>query len=227
MTRPVNLPPITPDTALVAQPAVRRRNDPQKTRENILDVALAEFVEHGLSGARVDAIAERTRTSKRMIYYYFESKENLYLKVLERFYAGIRTSESQLHLAGLEPREAIRRLVEFTFDHHSAHRDFVRIICIENIHRGEYVRRSARVRSMTNEVLETLGETLRRGEDAGVFRIGLNPLDVHLFINSFCFYRNSNIHTINYVFDIDLDDQAILSRHRELICDAVLRYLQV
>lgn len=207
-------------------PRKGRKNNPEKTRENILQAAIAEFVQQGLSGARVDAIAERMHTSKRMIYYYFGSKEQLYVEVLEKLYGDIRSTEGKLHLAELEPREAIRRLVEFTFDHHDRNVDFVRIVSIENIHHGEYVKQSTAIRSMSTTVLDALGEILRRGEAERVFRPGLNALDLHLLISSFCFYRVSNRNTFGEIFQIDLTDEQVKARHKEMICESVLRYLQ-
>jgi AcrR family transcriptional regulator len=207
-------------------PRKGRKNNPEKTRENILQAAIAEFVQQGLSGARVDAIAERMHTSKRMIYYYFGSKEQLYVEVLEKLYGDIRSTEGKLHLAELEPREAIRRLVEFTFDHHDRNVDFVRIVSIENIHHGEYVKQSTAIRSMSTTVLDALGEILRRGEAEGIFRPGLNALDVHLLISSFCFYRVSNRNTFGEIFQIDLTDEQVKARHKEMICESLLRYLQ-
>lgn len=207
-------------------PRKGRKNNPEKTRENILQAAIAEFVQQGLSGARVDAIAERMHTSKRMIYYYFGSKEQLYVEVLEKLYGDIRSTEGKLHLAELEPREAIRRLVEFTFDHHDRNVDFVRIVSIENIHHGEYVKQSTAIRSMSTTVLDALGEILRRGEAEGVFRPGLDALDVHLLISSFCFYRVSNRNTFGEIFQIDLTDEQVKARHKEMICESLLRYLQ-
>ncbi|MCF7202396.1 TetR/AcrR family transcriptional regulator [Pseudomonas oligotrophica] len=216
------------DPSAATPPAGRktRKNNPEKTRADILQAAVAEFVEQGLYGARVDSIAERTRTSKRMIYYYFGNKEQLYLKVLETLYGEIRNTESALHLAELEPREAIRRLVEFTFDHHDRNPGFIRIVSVENIHNGEYVKQSQAIRSMSNNVLRLLDEILRRGEAEGVFRPGLLALDVHLLISSFCFYRNSNRHTFGEIFQIDLHDEAVKARHKAMICDSILRYLQ-
>ncbi|WP_223528269.1 TetR/AcrR family transcriptional regulator [Pseudomonas sp. GL-R-19] len=209
-----------------AEPRKSRKNNPEKTRENILQEAIVEFVQQGLSGARVDAIAERIHTSKRMIYYYFGSKEQLYVEVLEKLYGDIRNTESRLHLTELPPVEAIRRMVEFTFDHHDRNVDFVRIVSIENIHNAEYVKRSEAIRAMNNTVLDSLDVILRRGVEEGVFRAGLVPLDVHLLISSFCFYRVSNRHTVGEIFQIDLPDESIKQRHREMICESVLRYLQ-
>ncbi|MBA1380073.1 TetR/AcrR family transcriptional regulator [Pseudomonas brassicacearum] len=210
----------------VAAPRKSRKNNPEKTRENILQEAIVEFVQQGLAGARVDAIAERIHTSKRMIYYYFGSKEQLYVEVLEKLYGDIRTTESRLHLAELAPVDAIRRLVEFTFDHHDRNVDFVRIVCIENIHNAEYVKQSGAIKAMTNTILDSLGVILRRGAEEGVFRAGLEPLDVHLLISSFCFYRVSNRQTFGEIFQIDLSDEAVKQRHRQMVCESVLRYLR-
>ncbi|WP_191486276.1 TetR/AcrR family transcriptional regulator [Pseudomonas sp. FEN] len=217
--------PVTSDVPVVV-PRKSRKNNPEKTRENILQEAIVEFVQQGLSGARVDAIAERTHTSKRMIYYYFGSKERLYVEVLEKLYGEIRSTESRLNLTELEPREAIRRMVEFTFDHHDRNVDFVRIVSIENIHKGEYVKQSQVIRSLNVSILSALGEILQRGARQGLFRSGLDPLDVHLLVSSFCFYRVSNRHTIGELFQIDLPDEQVKARHRQMICESVLRYLQ-
>ena len=212
--------------ASALEPRKSRKNNPEKTRENILQEAIVEFVQQGLSGARVDAIAERIHTSKRMIYYYFGSKEQLYVEVLEKLYGDIRSTESRLHLAELAPQEAIRRLVEFTFDHHDRNVDFVRIVSIENIHNAEFVKQSQPIKAMNNTILDSLGVILSRGAEEGIFRQGLIALDVHLLISSFCFYRVSNRHTIGEIFQIDLPNEAIKQRHREMICESVLRYLQ-
>ena len=213
--------------APVVEPRKSRKNNPEKTRENILQAAIVEFVEQGLSGARVDAIAERTHTSKRMIYYYFTSKEQLYVEVLEKLYCEIRSTENLLHLNELEPVEAIRRLVAFTFDHHDQHVDFVRIVSIENIHKGEYIRRSQGIKAMNDTIVHALQDILRRGVEQKVFRTGINALDVHLLVSSFCFYRVSNRYTVGEIFEVDLSDADIKQRQRTMICDSVLRYLQV
>ncbi len=207
-------------------PRKSRKNNPEKTRENILQAAIIEFVQQGLTGARVDAIAERTHTSKRMIYYYFNSKEQLYVEVLEKLYGDIRRTEAQLHLAELEPVAAIRRLVEFTFDHHDRNVDFVRIVCIENILNGANVKQSPTIRSLSHTVLNLLDETLRRGEAAGVFRSGLQAIDLHLLISSFCFYRVSNRNTFGEIFQIDLPDEQVKQRHKAMICESVIAYLR-
>lgn len=209
-----------------AAPRKSRKNNPEKTRENILQAAISEFVQQGLAGARVDSIAERTQTSKRMIYYYFASKEQLYVEVLEKVYGDIRGTEAKLRLEELTPVEGIRRLVEFTFDHNDSNVDFVRLVCNENLYKAEYVKQSSVIRSLNKSVLNALDGVLRRGTDAGVFRPGLNAMDVHLLISSFCFYRVSNKHTFGELFQVDFSDAQLRSHHREMICDSVLRFLQ-
>jgi AcrR family transcriptional regulator len=203
-----------------------RKNNPEKTRDDILQAAIAEFVSQGLSGARVDAIAERTKTSKRMIYYYFNSKEQLYAEVLERLYGDIRRTESGLNLDALEPMQAIQRLVEFTFDHHDRNVDFVRIVCIENIHNGENVKQSPTIRELSQNIVGILDKILRRGEREGVFRQGVDAIDLHLMISSFCFYRISNRHTFSEIFQIELIDDEIKQRHKAMLCESVSRYLR-
>lgn len=215
-----------PAASLIEPAAKGRKNNPEKTRESILQAAVDEFVRHGLSGARVDAIAERTHTSKRMIYYYFASKEQLYLAVLEKLYGDIRNTEGKLHLGELGPLEAIRRLIEFTFDHHDRNVDFVRIVSIENIHHGEHIGRSEVIPTLNNSVLQAIADILRRGEATGLFRSGLDPLDIHMLISSFCFYRVSNRHTFGTIFQVDLSVEAVKQRHKQVICESVLRYMQ-
>ncbi len=222
--------PMTADSATQPIPAETarrgRKNNPEKTRQDILRAAIDEFVPQGLSGARVDAIAERTHTSKRMIYYYFGSKEQLYQAVLEKLYSDIRGIERTLHLAALPPAKAMRRLVEFTFDHHDRHVDFVRIISIENIHKGQFASGSEAIRSMNSNILRTIEDILQRGATSGVFRAGLEALDVHMLISSFCFYRVSNRYTVSRIFRTDLHDAEVRQRHRDMIVEAVLRYVQ-
>lgn len=203
-----------------------RKNDPERTRQDILEVATEEFATHGLSGARVDAIAERTRTSKRMIYYYFGGKEGLYHAVLEKAYADIRAAEAELHLEDLPPDEAMRRLAEFTFDYDEAHPDFIRLVSIENIHRAEHLAHTGSIRSTNLGIVQTIAAILERGRKDGVFRAEIDPVDLHMLISAFCFFRVSNRHTFGTIFRRDLSEPALREKHRRMIGDAVIRLLQ-
>ena len=222
MSNPV-APLSTPEPSATRQP---RKNNPEKTREDILQAAINEFVQQGLAGARVDAIAERTATSKRMIYYYFGSKEQLYVECLVKLYGDIRKTEQSLDLESLPAEQAICRLAEFTFDHHDRNVDFVRMVCTENIHYGEYIKKSPAIREMSSLVLQALGSTLERGVREGVFRPGIEVIDLHMLMSSFCFYRVSNRHTFGDIFQIDLADEQVKLRHRQMICDVVLSYIR-
>jgi len=209
------------------QPAAprARKVDAERTRQEILAVAREEFAENGLSGARVDAIAARTQTSKRMIYYYFGSKEGLYLEVLGQAYAEIRALERGLDLQSLSPMDAIRRIAEFTLDYHDDHPDFVRLVSIENIHHGRYIAQSEIIRNLNTTVIEVLGGILRRGERDGLFKPGIDPVDVHLMMSALSFYRVSNRHTFGRLFGRNLADADVKRRHKQMLGDAVLGYI--
>jgi AcrR family transcriptional regulator len=197
-----------------------------RSRDDILRVATAEFARSGLSGARVDAIAERTRTSKRMIYYHFGSKEALYLAVLEKAYADIRSFESAHALSALPPEAAMRYLIELTFDYDESHPDFIRLVSIENIHRAKHIKSSAALRSLNNSVIDVLRDILDRGRRQGVFRGAVDAIDVHMLISAFCFFRISNQYTFGVAFGRDLAAPETRARHKALIVEAVLRFLK-
>ncbi|MBA3041586.1 MAG: TetR family transcriptional regulator [Alphaproteobacteria bacterium] len=203
-----------------------RKNDPEKTRENILEVATAEFAEFGLSGGRVDAIAEKTRTSKRMIYYYYGNKEGLYLAVLEKAYRKIRSLESDLELADMPPDQALRQLISSTFDHDERNPDFVRLVSIENIHHAMHMKRSAEIAELNISVIRTIQEILDRGVREGIFTRQVDAIDLHMLISAFCFFRVSNRYTFGTIFQRDLSEPALYNRHKQLISDAVLAYLR-
>ncbi|MEK0084612.1 TetR/AcrR family transcriptional regulator [Benzoatithermus flavus] len=215
------------DRVARARTAARRRpRDVERTRGDIIAAATAEFAEKGLSGARVDEIAARTRTTKPAIYYHFGSKEGLYTAVLEAAYGGIRDVEQALRLEELPPREAMRRLVEVTFDYHAAHPEWVRLVSVENIHEARHIAGSAAIAERNAAVIAILQALLVRGEREGVFRAGVDPVNLHLMISSLCFYRVSNRHTWGAIFGRDLAAPEHAAAQRQMAVEAVLRYLQ-
>lgn len=200
--------------------------DPQATQQGILDAAFIEFTDHGLSGARVDAIAARTRTTVRMIYYYFGSKDGLYRAVLEQAYTAMRTTERTLDLEALPPIEAIRGLVEFTFDYQEANPRFIRLVTIENIHRAEHIAGSETIQALNATVIASIAAVLERGQREGVFRRDAEPIGLHLLMTSFCFFRVANRHTLGTIFQQDPLAAELRDGHRRMIVDAVLGYLR-
>ncbi|MGO4666897.1 TetR/AcrR family transcriptional regulator [Bosea sp. 2YAB26] len=213
-----------------ARPAGTRKSaswtqDPDGVRRNILAVARDEFVENGLSGARVDEIAAKTSTSKRMIYYYFGDKEGLYRAVLEEAYARIRNFERSLDLAALPPREAIVSLTGFTFDYHADNPDFVRLVMVENIHHARHLQSSPKIADLNLSVIDMIGEVYERGLREGVFREGLDPIDIHLTISALSFYNVSNRASIQQVFGHDMGAPEARERRRLSAIETVLRML--
>lgn len=202
------------------------RRDADASRRRILDAAEQEFAQHGLSGARVDAIAARTDTNVRMIYYYFASKDGLYRAVLERAYGAMRETEQGLDLDALPPVEAIRRLTEFTFEYQQAHPEFVRLVQIENIHHAAHLSALAPIRQMNASVIETIGRILERGLGDGSFRADAEPIGVHLLITALCFFRVANQHTLRTVFPVDPLSPELSRDHKRMLVDAVLGYLR-
>jgi AcrR family transcriptional regulator len=213
------------DIGLAEQDALAsasRTRDPERTKQDILQVAAEEFAKYGLSGARVDAIAARTHTTKRMIYYYFESKEGLYVAVLERAYSGIRQIESSMKLDQLDPETALRRLVEFNFDYHEAHPEFVRLVMIENIHNAEHVIGSEILRRTNSPAIEVLNDILERGHKAGIFKRQIEPRELHMLISALSFYRVSNRATFGTLYSLDIGSAQARERQRRHSADSIL-----
>ena len=202
-----------------------RVRDAERTRADILAVATREFADQGYAGARINVIADKTSTTKRMIYYYFGGKEGLYVAVLEQAYGFIRSLEQQLDVEHLDPIEAVRELAGLTFDHHESHQDFIRLVSIENIHRAEHLSRSTVLAGLANPALDVLGAILSRGWDAGVFREDVDALDVHQVISSFCVFRTANRYTFGAIFGRDLLDPTRREHQRGMLGDLVVAYL--
>ena len=203
-----------------------RTPNAEATKRNIIEVATREFAEFGLSGARIDEIAAKTNSSKRMIYYYFGDKEGLYLQVLEAAYSEVRRVEATLNLDDLEPVRALRRLVEFTFDHHNANEDFIRLVMIENIHRGAFLARSRVIQELNVTAIDTIARLYERGVRSGVFRKGLDPIDLHWQISALCFFNVSNRATFSKIFGRDLGTRKSLARLREDTVQMVERFMR-
>ena len=203
-----------------------RTNDPERTMADIIEVATHEFSEKGLAGARIDVIAEAMRTSKRMIYYYFGSKEGLYIRVLEEAYRRIREIEAGLHLEDLAPEDALRRLVGFTVDYQLANPDFIRLVMTENIHRGEYLAQSKAIQKLNVPAIQAVQEVYQRGVKAGVFRAGIDPVDLHMSISALSFFNTANRHTFALIFKRDLESPAAIVARRDSIIEMIVRFVR-
>jgi AcrR family transcriptional regulator len=205
----------------------QRVNDPIGTRRNIIEVATKEFSDKGFSGARVDEIAARTKTSKRMIYYYFGSKEGVYIAVLEAAYHRIRTIEANLDLGLQEPEKALRTLVTFTFDYQNTHPEFVRLVMNENILGGAFVARSKGIQRVNLPIIDALRDLLSRGQREGVFRREIDPVDLHMTISALCFFNVANRATFSTIFGRDMASARALAARRAQVLDTILSYVKI
>jgi len=204
----------------------RRVDEAARTQQDILNVAAKEFSEKGLAGARVDEIAATTKTSKRMIYYYFGSKEGLYLATLEAKYKKVRDTENQLNLAHMAPEAALRCLVAVTFDHHLNNEDYIRMVMNENMNRAKYLKQSPQVQDLNRPAIQILTDIYERGVASGVFRAGLDPADIHASISALAFFNVSNRHTFGLIFQQDNHSPAYVAMRRENIVEMILRYVK-
>jgi AcrR family transcriptional regulator len=202
-----------------------RTNDPARTMAEILAVATHEFADKGLTGARIDEIAAATRTSKRMIYYYFGSKDGLYLAVLEEAYRRMRAIEADLHLDDLAPMDALRKLVEFTYDHHRDNEDFIRLVMNENIQRGDYLRQSKNIQTLNSNAIQSVRAVYERGVKQKVFRPGLDPVDIHSAISAFTFFNVSNRHTFGVIFQSKASKGKAKTLQREHVVELIQRFV--
>jgi len=214
--------PVTPTSS--DGPEVRSR-DAERSQATILLAARDEFSAHGLAGARVDRIAERADVNKRLIYYYFGSKDDLFLAVLEQVYADIRDAEKKLHLLDLPPADAIRRLTEFTWNYYLAHPEFITLLNSANLHQARHLDRSARVREMNSPLIETLGEILEKGRRSGVLRGGIDPLQLYVSIAGMAYFYLSNNHTLSAIFGRDLMSRKARAERLSHMCDVILGYI--
>lgn len=216
-------------TADVAEAPVRKApkvtRNPEASRARILQAAREEFVSHGLSGARVDRIAARSGVNKNLIYHYFGSKDALYLAVLEGIYAGLRERQQDEDLRGLPPVEGIRRLVQSTFDHFVATPELIRLMSVENIHFGEYLKRSQSTKPLYRGLLDTIQILLKRGQAAGVFRSDVDAVDLYLSISGLAYFFLSNQHTLSWLLDRDLTARRRVLKRRHHVVEMVLGYL--
>ena len=202
-----------------------RQRDADRSQLTILAAARDEFAEFGLGGARMDRIAERAGVNKRLIYYYFADKESLFEAVLEQAYLDIREEERQLRLLDLPPAEAVRKLVEFTWNYYLAHPEFLTLLNSANLHKARHLAQSQRARELNSPLIEMLGEILERGRREGTFRGGVDPVQLYVSIAALSYFYISNNYTLSAVFGRDLLSSKAQAERLSHMVDVVLGYL--
>jgi len=200
--------------------------DPERTRAAILRAATDEITAKGLTGARVDAIAERAGINKRMLYHYFGDKQGLYLAVLEETYSAIRQAEQDLHLTELDPIAGMRRLVLFTWEYFIDHPEFLSLLATENMNRAAYLKKSQSIRPLHQPLTGMIEVLLQRGVKQGLFRKGVDPVELYITIAGLGFFYMQNRHTLSVIFGEDLSAPKRLDKRGEHIVEVVLAYLK-
>jgi AcrR family transcriptional regulator len=201
------------------------RRNPARNQERILKAATEEFARYGLGGARVDRIAARAGANKRMLYYYYGNKEDLFLRVLEARYAHIRHAELGLHLLDLDPVQGMRRLVAFTWEYYLKHPEFLTLLNSENLHRARHLKRSRSIAAMHSPLIALLRDLLLRGERAGKFRKGVDPVQLYISIAALGYFYLSNRHTLSTIFERDLLAPKSKAERLKHMTELVLGYL--
>ena len=209
-----------------ARASMRKPKAPDANRSEILEAATDEFSSRGFKGASMDAIAARTSTTRALINYYFGSKEGLYLAVLEGVYSEIRDAERLLDLDHLPPVDAIRRIIEFTYNYYVDHEDFVRLVVAENQARGRHMQKFTSMRAVNRPIIDTLSGVLARGRAAGVFRRDVDAIDVHMTIAALGIFNVTNQYTFGAIFQRAMGAKGDVARRRTMVVEMVLRWLK-
>ncbi len=206
-------------------PRPRPKADGEKVRDAILTAAIAEFFEHGFGGARVDAIAARAKTNKRYLYLYVGNKAAIWLAALERVYEIMRAGERELKLENLAPDEGMRQLIRFNFWFHVDHPEFISMLNDENRQKGRNVRRSTKAQKMYSPLLDLIKGLLHRGEESGLFRSGVDPVQLYISIAALSYFYCSNQHTLSAIFGQDLGSRREMLKREEHVVAVIMGYL--
>jgi AcrR family transcriptional regulator len=204
-----------------------RSRDADRSRQKILSAASFEFAEYGLSGARVDRIAEKSGLNKRLIYYYFESKDVLFTAALENAYAEIRDAERELRLDELDPIEAVKCLLSFTWFYYLNNPQFISLLNSENLQRGQHVNSSSKAKATNSGLIEVLGTVLEKGRAKGVFRGGIDPVQLYISIAGLAYFYLSNQHTLGAIFDRNLLSPKALDQRLSHMQEFVMGYVLI
>jgi AcrR family transcriptional regulator len=205
--------------------AKRTRKAPGVNRAPIVAAAIDEFAARGFKGASMDAIAARTHTTRALINYYFGSKEKLYISVLERVYSEIREAETTLDLDHLSPVDAMRRIVEFTYNYYVEHLGFVRLVVAENQAKGRQLRKSKVMRTVNRPIIDRLARVIERGQREGRFRRDVDPVEVHKAIAALGMFNVTNQYTFGAIFQRDMGAEGDVAQRCDTVSDVILGYL--
>ncbi|OUJ03911.1 TetR/AcrR family transcriptional regulator [Acetobacter cibinongensis] len=216
---------MTRSTKTVSTPPSPRIRDAEATKLRILEAAKKEFAQNGLEGARVDAIALEAQANKRMIYHYFESKENLFKVIIEQAYLDIRSEEALLNLESLAPKDAITEFVKFTWNYYLRNPEFITLVNNENLNKARHIKDSSILREVSKKFVDRIQAILDKGTQDGTFRAGLDAVQVNITIASIGYYYLTNSHTGSVIFNRDFLSKKALQERLAFNIDTILRLL--
>jgi|CryBogDrversion2_11_1035321.scaffolds.fasta_scaffold00178_10 TetR/AcrR family transcriptional regulator len=205
----------------------KSRVSSQITRSRILSAATSEFAEKGYDGARVDDIAILSGLQKNVIYYYFKSKEGLFTEVLIQTYSAIMSSREESSIEGLDPVEAMKKLVFATGLNWGRHPEFLRLLQSENICKGRHIKASGVIPQLYNPLIKAIKTVLQIGEKQGIFRSGIDPIELYISITSLSAHYVSHQHTFDAIFSKRLMTSKRFKSRLDHCAEMVVRYLLV
>jgi AcrR family transcriptional regulator len=214
-----------PDGAAAAGAAKVRKRDAAATRARILEAAMEEFTARGLPEARIEDVAARAGANRRMIYYYFGSKEGLYLAALEAVYAELLDEEREIDVDSMDPVEAITTLVRLKINHYTRHPRFIAFVNMENLYQARHLRNSKRLGEFNSPLTTIISRVLARGQRSGQFRRDVDPIDLYISICALGYMYFSNRHTLGVIFERNLTSPTALAERAKTIADIVVSYL--
>jgi TetR/AcrR family transcriptional regulator, upper aerobic nicotinate degradation pathway regulator len=196
------------------------------TRENILRAAIQVFAKHGFAGGRVEKISKAAKSTDRMIYYYFGSKEGLFVAVLETIYKELGDAEAALDLQGLDANRALREIIRFTWNHYLTHPEMLALLSNENLHQGKHVSGSKRVKQLSFPLMSILSNVLARGVRQRTFRSGIDAMDLYVAMCSLGYFYLSNKFTLSAFLGVNLMAGSALDHWRDIMETVILRFVQ-
>jgi TetR/AcrR family transcriptional regulator len=215
-----------PEAVARGRPAPRRFRNAERTRAELLEIATEEFAEKGFAGARVDEIVRRCGVTKNVLYHYFDSKERLFVEVMELAYARMRKRQNEWSFTDLDPDEAMAKLTIYTFEHFLDEPQVIWLLNSENLHKARHIAMSENIPSLYNPLISTIRDVLAKGRAAGRFRADVDPVDLYITISGLSYFYLSNQYTLGYVLRQDLMDADRLKQREKHMVDVVLGYLR-
>lgn len=195
-------------------------------KRDILESALSVFANFGFKGASIEAITDKTQTSKRMIYYHFGSKEGLYQAVLDYAYSKVRARNNKQDFSKEDPLEALSAFAANAFELFNGFPDFVRIVLQENLQGSMHLQNAEEIIKVNRDNLALLNEILDKGKEMGVIRKEVTPLNVYMNFTGLCSHNVSSRNAYKALFGVDLSTPENLADRKASICDAIVRYVK-